>query len=175
MALRNLNRLRVTICICTLPSSDLARVISFGGGKKLREVRKNGGPEVRRIFGSHALQNIGKRSFLEEHPKMRNEKVLALDYLVRKLTFWTPTFLSLGTIAPLPPWLRHWVQAFKDHEYIHFKRTRIYNLMILTNFNYCPLIWLLCNKNANKIIDRVHKRALMILRNDHDSSFQLLH
>ena len=31
------------------------------------------------------LQNVGKRSFLEEHPKMRNGKVLVLDYLVRKL------------------------------------------------------------------------------------------
>ena len=44
-----------------------------------------GGPEVRKILGGHALQNVGKRSFLEEHPEMRNGKVLVLDYLVRKL------------------------------------------------------------------------------------------
>ena len=46
--------------------------------------------------------------------------------------------------------------------------------LILSNFNYCPLIWLLCNKSANKKIDRVHKRALRILYNDYDSSFQSL-
>ena len=47
-------------------------------------------------------------------------------------------------------------------------------VVILSNFNYCPLIWLFCNKGANKKIDRAHKRALKILHNDYDSSFQTL-
>ena len=50
----------------------------------------------------------------------------------------------------------------------------ICNVVILSNFNYCPLIWLFCNKGANKKIDRAHKRALRILHNDYGSSFQLL-
>ena len=51
----------------------------------------------------------------------------------------------------------------------------ICNVVILSNFNYCPLIWLFCNKVANKKIDRAHKRALKILlHNDYDSSFQSL-
>ena len=50
----------------------------------------------------------------------------------------------------------------------------ICNVMILSNFNYCPLIWLFCNKGANKKIDRAHKGALKILHNDYDSSFQSL-
>ena len=50
----------------------------------------------------------------------------------------------------------------------------ICNVAILLNFNYCPLIWLFCNKGANKKIDRAHKRALKILHNDYDSSFQSL-
>ena len=50
----------------------------------------------------------------------------------------------------------------------------ICNVVILSNFNYCPLIWLFCNKNANKKRDRAHKRALRILYNDYDSSFQSL-
>ena len=41
--------------------------------------------EVRKNFWGHALQIVGKRSILEEHPKMRNGKFLVLDYLVRKL------------------------------------------------------------------------------------------
>ena len=36
----------------------------------------------------------------------------------------------------------------------------ICNAVILSNFNYCPLIWLFCNNGANKEIDRTHKRAL---------------
>ena len=34
----------------------------------------------------------------------------------------------------------------------------ICNAVILSNFNYCPLIWLFCNKGAYKEIDRTHKR-----------------
>ena len=39
----------------------------------------------------------------------------------------------------------------------------ICNAVILSNFNYCSLIWLFCNKGANKEIDRTHKCALRIL------------
>ena len=48
------------------------------------------------------------------------------------------------------------------------------NTVILSNFNYCPLIWLFCNKGANKEIDRTHKRALRILYKDYESSFETL-
>ena len=50
----------------------------------------------------------------------------------------------------------------------------ICNVVILSNFNYCPLVWLFCNKGANKKIDYAHKRALRILHNDYGSSFQSL-
>ena len=39
---------------------------------------------------------------------------------------------------------------------------------------YFSQTWLFCNKGANKKIDRAHKRALKILHNDYDSSFQSL-
>ena len=47
----------------------------------------------------------------------------------------------------------------------------ICNVLILSNFNYFPLIWLFCNKGANKKTDRAHKRAPKILHKDFDSSF----
>ena len=50
----------------------------------------------------------------------------------------------------------------------------ICNAVILSNFNYCPLIWLFCGKGANKEIDRPHKRALRILYKDYESSFKKL-
>ena len=47
----------------------------------------------------------------------------------------------------------------------------IYNAGTLSNFNYCLLIWVFCNKGANKQMDRIHKRALQILYKDYESSF----
>ena len=46
--------------------------------------------------------------------------------------------------------------------------------VILSNFNYCPLIWLFCNKGANKEIDRIHKRALQILYKEYEDPFETL-
>ena len=42
---------------------------------------------------------------------------------------------------------------------------------VLENFNYCPLIWMLSSKAANKEINRTHKRALRILHKDNNLSF----
>ena len=50
----------------------------------------------------------------------------------------------------------------------------ICNAVILSNFNYCPLIWLFCNKGAYKEIDRTHKRALRILYKEYECPFQTL-
>ena len=50
----------------------------------------------------------------------------------------------------------------------------IYNAVIISNFSYCPLIWMSCNKGANKPIDFTHKRALHILYKDYKPSFDAL-
>ena len=50
----------------------------------------------------------------------------------------------------------------------------ICNTVILSNFNYCPLIWLFCNKGAYREIDRTHKRALRILYKEYECSFKTL-
>jgi len=50
----------------------------------------------------------------------------------------------------------------------------IYNVVMLSNFTYCPLIWMFCNKGANKQIDQTHKRALQISYKDYKSSFEAL-
>ena len=52
--------------------------------------------------------------------------------------------------------------------YLNEKKGKIlYHTLIMSNFNYCPLIWTFCGKTQNKEIDRVHKRALRILLNDY--------
>ena len=51
---------------------------------------------------------------------------------------------------------------------------KLCNTVIISSFNYCPLVWMFCGKDANHKINRTHKRALRILHNDYDSSFNIL-
>ena len=56
------------------------------------------------------------------------------------------------------------------------KASLLYNSFILTNFNYCPLIWMFCGKTTNDKVNSVHKHALRVLLNDYTSSSEeLLH
>ena len=43
------------------------------------------------------------------------------------------------------------------------KSKLIFNSVIMSNFSYCPLIWLFCTKKAYNEINRTHKRALKAL------------
>ena len=47
-----------------------------------------------------------------------------------------------------------------------------YNVVILSNFNYCPLVCVFCNKSVIEKLHRAHKRTLWILYNDYNSSLQ---
>ena len=56
------------------------------------------------------------------------------------------------------------------------KAILLYNSFILTNFNYCPLIWMFCGKTTDDKFSSVHKRTLRVLLNDYTSSLEeLLH
>ena len=68
------------------------------------------------------------------------------------------------------------VKAFSRlSNHINLNQARILlNAVIMSNFNYCPLIWLFCSKAANSTINRVHKRALRLLYQDFESSFEAL-
>ena len=59
---------------------------------------------------------------------------------------------------------------------MYFQRSGIINCnaVIRSNLNYCPLIWMLCNKGANQIIDRTHKHGLQMLYEDYECSFEIL-
>ena len=54
------------------------------------------------------------------------------------------------------------------------KAKSLYQSFVASTFKYCPLIWLFCGKTANENIDRVHKRALRVLLDDHESTFEVL-
>ena len=44
---------------------------------------------------------------------------------------------------------------------------------ILSQFNYCPLVWMFCDRTLNNKINRIHERALRItykdMTSDHDT------
>ena len=68
------------------------------------------------------------------------------------------------------------VSAFaRVAKYIVIQKAKLpYQSFIASTFKYCLLIWMFCGKAANDNIDRVHKRALRILLDDHESTFEAL-
>ena len=58
---------------------------------------------------------------------------------------------------------------------INFNQAKmLFSAVIMSNLNYCPLIWLFCSKAAYSTINRVDKRALRVLYQDFESCFEEL-
>ena len=45
---------------------------------------------------------------------------------------------------------------------------------ILSQFGYCPLVWMFHSRELNNRINRIHKRSLRIVYQDYKSSFETL-
>ena len=43
---------------------------------------------------------------------------------------------------------------------------------IESQFGYCPLVWMCCNRSCNNRINHLHERALRFIYNDKASSFE---
>ena len=54
------------------------------------------------------------------------------------------------------------------------QRKTVMNSFILSQFGYCPLVWMFHSRKLNHRINRIHKRALRIVYNDNESSFNEL-
>ena len=60
----------------------------------------------------------------------------------------------------------------RDSNYLSEKQSLLlYNSFIMSQSNYCPLIWMFCGKVANNDLNHTHKRALRILFNYYTSTF----
>ena len=44
----------------------------------------------------------------------------------------------------------------------------------ISQFNYCPIIWMYCQRKSNNLINRIHERALRIAYSDYVSDFNTL-
>ena len=51
------------------------------------------------------------------------------------------------------------------------KRKLLMNSFVISQFNYCPIIWMYCQRQSNNLINKIHKRALRIAYNDYTSTF----
>ena len=45
---------------------------------------------------------------------------------------------------------------------------------IISQFSYCPLIWMFCSKKSTKKINAVHETSLRIILNDYESPYPIL-
>ena len=56
------------------------------------------------------------------------------------------------------------------------KKKLLMNSFVISQFNYCPLVWMFHNRTLNNRINRIHEKALRIVYSDSSSSFaDLLH
>ena len=51
---------------------------------------------------------------------------------------------------------------------------RIMRAFILSQFNYCPLAWMFCNRTLDNKVNRIHERALRITYKDMRSDFDTM-
>ena len=61
--------------------------------------------------------------------------------------------------------------------YLYLENDRkkvIYNTMIKSQLNYCPLVWMFCSKKSNNMIKKVQERALRLTYKDNENNFQTL-
>ena len=51
------------------------------------------------------------------------------------------------------------------------QRNLLLNSVIKSQFTYCPLIWMFTSRYLNNALNNVHERALRLMYNDHEKSF----
>ena len=61
-----------------------------------------------------------------------------------------------------------------SHYLDEHKRKLLMKSFIISQFNYCPIIWMYCQRKSNNLINRIHERALRIAYNDYTSDFKSL-
>ena len=54
------------------------------------------------------------------------------------------------------------------------KRKIVFKSFIESQFKYCPLTWMFCSRKSNNKINRLHERALRIVYNDFETTYEEL-
>ena len=48
------------------------------------------------------------------------------------------------------------------------------HVFLLSQFSFCPFIWMFCDREMNNRINRIHEKSLRLAYDDYESSFQNL-
>ena len=51
------------------------------------------------------------------------------------------------------------------------KLKQLMRVFVLSQFNYCPLVRMFCDRTFNRKVNRVHERALRIVHKDYKKDF----
>ena len=54
------------------------------------------------------------------------------------------------------------------------KKTVLFNAVVKSQFNDCPLVWMFCSRTPNNMINRVHERTLRVILGENLSYFESL-
>ena len=46
--------------------------------------------------------------------------------------------------------------------------------MVKSQFSYCPLVWMLCSRNADSLVNEIQERSLRLITNDKNSTLEHL-
>ena len=103
-----------------------------------------------------------------------NEKIIPSTNQVKLLGITIDAKLKFDThVESLCVKANRSVSAFsRVARYLQQPQKRLlYNSFVMSNFKYCPLIWMFCGKGANNKINKIHKRALSVLFDNHNAPF----
>ena len=53
-----------------------------------------------------------------------------------------------------------------------YKKRVLMKAFIMSQFSYCPLIWMFCSRKMNKKINYIHERVLRLIYNDYTNTFE---
>ena len=54
------------------------------------------------------------------------------------------------------------------------EKNLLFDIVVTSQFNYCPLVWMFCSRTSNTMINRVNERALRVILGDDLSDFEFL-
>ena len=58
-------------------------------------------------------------------------------------------------------------------KFMSFNKKRIlFKTFFESQFKYCPLIWMFCSRTANNKINKLHERAIRIIYDDYENTFE---
>ena len=117
---------------------------------------------------------------MKEQPKLIleiNDKIVTLTNKFKLLGVIIDSQLKFEEhTKALCPKANRKVSAFsRVAPYLNDKKGKIlYDTFIMSNFNYCPIIWMYHGKTLNNRVDHVQSRSLRILHNDFGIPYEVL-